>query len=185
MKVSDFQENEAALAHEAKAYNVALDDEPAYAAMVGSIVSMFALIEDYAPQFLSRLTGLSYQDAHSIMGTFRAFSNRLDLIKAVYKPRGIGSVDAIVGSHYVGLLNEANRIRNKYAHATYSTTRKSIILKTFSSDYNRGPEQIEQTEADFQADIVRLRRITAELHGLIHRNEIPRSLHKQLLKLSP
>jgi len=184
LKLSDFRENEVALTREAETYNVALDAEPTYAAMVGSIISMFALIEGYAPQILSCLTGLSSQDARAIMGAFRAFSNRLDLIKAVYKTRGPTSVDAIVGGHYVSLLNEANRIRNKYAHATYSTTRRSIILKTFSGDYNKNQEQIEQTESDFPRDITRLRRITAELHGLIYRNEIPISLHRKLQKVN-
>ena len=184
MKVSDFSENEAEIAHHAKVHSVALDDEPAYAAMVGSIISMFALIEDYAPQLLSRLTGLSDQDAHSVMAVFRAFSNRIDLIKAIYKPRGENSVDGVVGSHYVGLLNVANKIRNKYAHATYSATRRSIVIKPFSSDYARSIEPIEQTLFDFEKDRATLRRITAEFHGFIHRNEIPKSLQKQLQRLT-
>jgi len=183
MKASDFSENEAVLIRETKAYNVALDGEPVYAALVGSIISMFALIEDYVPKLLTLLTGLSDQDSRAIVGTFRSFSNRLDLLKAIYKPRGDRSVDATVGQHYVGLLTDANRIRNKYAHATYGTTGKSIRIKTFSSDYARDTEIFDQKADDFENDIKRLRRITAELHGLIYRDEIPLQLHKQLQKL--
>jgi hypothetical protein len=185
MKASDFAENENAINDHASKDDVALDWEPAYAAVVGSIVSSFALIEDYAPQILALLTGCSGQDARSIMGTFRAFSNRLDLLKSIYKTRGQNSTDAIIGTHYVSLLIEANKIRNKYAHSTYATTNKSIIIKTFSSDYNRGPETFEMGLGDFKRDRDRLRRITAELHGLVYRREIPKSLHRQLQKQCP
>ena len=58
-------------------------------------------------------------------------------------------------------------------------------LETFSSDYNRNTKIIKQTDADFIADIDRLKRIICELHAVIYRNEFPKSLHRQLLKLSP
>ncbi len=177
-----FSENEQSIRHESTVYNVALDGEPAYAAKVGVIISMFALIEDYAPRLLQLLTGMSMQDSHSTMAVFRAFSNSIDLLKAIYKPKGETSKDAILGSHYVGLLTQANAIRNKYAHASYSTTNKSIILTPFSSDYNRSVEKIEQTLPDFDKDVVKLRRITCELHALVWRCELPQGLHKQLQK---
>lgn len=185
MVLTTFTENEKQIQHETAIYNVALDDETNYAAMVGVIISMFAMIEDYAPQILQLLTGMSKTDSRSIMGVFRAFSNRIDLLKAVYKPKGADSVDCIIGRHYVGLLNDAVKIRNKYAHAKYSTTRKSIILTTFSSDYNRTAERIEQTIPDFIKDIRRLRRIICELHALIYRSEVPQSVQKQLQRLNP
>ncbi len=177
-----FSENEKSIRHDASVYNVALDGETEYAAKVGVIISMFALIEDYAPRLLQLLTGMSMQDSHSTMAVFRAFSNRIDLLKAIYKPKGETSKDAILGSHYVGLFTSANAIRNKYAHATYSSTNKSIIVKPFSSDYNRPPEQIEQTLPDFDKDLHRLRRIICELHALVWRSELPQGLHKQLQK---
>lgn len=177
-----FSENEKTIRHETSVYNVALDGEPEYAAKIGVIISMFALIEDYAPRLLQLLTGMSMQDSHSTMAVFRAFSNRIDLLKAIYKPKGEASKDAILGSHYVGLFTQANAIRNKYAHATYSTTNKSIILTPFSSDYNRPLDRVEQTLPDFDKDLHRLRRIICELHALVWRSEIPQGLHKQLQK---
>ncbi len=185
MKTSDFSENEKMIASELTKYSVALemDKGPPYAAKVGVIISLFALVENYSPHILRMLTGLNKQDARAIMGVFRAFSNRIDLLKAVYKPRGELSVDAVVGSHYAGLFNEANKIRNKYAHATYSIAATTMHLHTYSGDYGRTPERIIQTDEDFEGDITRMKRIICELHALVYRNEIPQSLHKQLQKL--
>jgi len=180
--LTKFSENEKKINHETSVFKVALEGEADYAAKIGVIISMFALIEDYAPFLLQLFTGISKEDSRSVMGVFRAFSNRIDLLKAVYKPKGANSVDAIIGTHYVGLLNEANKIRNKYAHAQYATTRKSIVLIPFSSDYNRITERVEQTLADFDKDINRMRRIICELHALIYRMEIPASVHKRLQK---
>lgn len=193
MKVSDFHENEEKIAHETSVYSVALDGgpepdgglEPRFAAQVGVIISLFALVEGYVPMLLQKLTGLDARDAQSLASVPRSFTTRLELIEAVCKPRGAGSIDAIVATHFVQQFREANRIRNRYAHATYSTTRQTIVLSTFSSDFNREPEHLTLRLDQFKADGDKLRRIICELHALTYRNEISAELHKRLLPRSP
>lgn len=164
-------------------YTVALDAGTDYATQVGLIISLFALVEGYVPYALEKMIGIKRADARSIAGVFRAFSNKIDLLHQLN--RNQGKIERVVFSHYKGLFSEANKIRNKYAHATYSYARTHFKLQTYSGDYNRSPEIIDGTLADFVSDATTLRRIINDLHGFYVRNEIPRTLDEQLRKLFP
>lgn len=167
----------------AASYSVALDSGADYAAQVGLIISLFAIVESYVPYALERMTGMSRADARSIAGVFRAFSNKIDLLHQLSRNRD--KVQRVVYSHYKGLFSESNKIRNKYAHATYSYARTHFKLHTYSGDYNRSPEIIDSTLQGFVGDSKRLRFIINDLHGFYLRNEIPKTLDEQLRKLFP
>lgn len=175
-------EAETTIASETEKFNVALEHGPDYAQAVGVIISLFAIVEDYTPFFLKTFCNIDASDARSIMGVFRAFSNRIELLKELSRNRPVGTRDRIISSYYRGLLTDANKIRNKYAHAKYSYAKTHFVLHTFAGDFNRNDEHIYQKIDDFNKDIKQLKRIICELHALFYRSEIPLSLHKQLQK---
>ena len=184
MEFSRFKENENRIVMTVKSNRTILETQPSYAAKIGVVISMFALIEDHSPLILCRLTGINQMDARAIMGTFRAFSNRIDLLKAVYRSHERTSPKFVFGSYFAGLFTEANKIRNKYAHAKYSLNSKNKLgIEPFSSDYNRKTVPQEHTAEEFENDINRLRRIIAELDCLLWEDEISKSLYGQLSKL--
>lgn len=185
MSWESIHENEATIADQASKYNVALEWGKEYAETVGVIISLFAIVEDYPSALLVKITEMDSSDAMSILSTFRAFSNRLDLLKEVARNRPEGSVGRICLSYYRGIMSEANKIRNKYAHAKYSYAKTHFVLETYASDTNRNAEQLEMTLKDFQADRDRLKRIICELHAFCYRDEIPLGLHKQLSQPTP
>jgi len=178
-------ENESEISSDTTKYNVALEWGKDYAEAVGIIISLFAMVEGYPPLILEKVGILSKQDALSTLGVFRAFSNRLDLLKEVTKNRPEQSRERACLRYYKGLLTEANKIRNKYAHATYSYAKTHFVLMTYSGDHNRKEEKIAQNLEDFHADIDRLKRIICELHAFCYRNEVPASLQKELCRLNP
>lgn len=180
--VHEYKINENLESHAAN-YQVALDAATDYAIQVGLIISLFALVENYVPFALEKMTGIKRADARAIAGVFRAFSNKIDLLHQLN--RNQNDVQRVVYSHYKGLFSEANKIRNKYAHATYSYAGTHFKLQTYSGDYNRSPEIIDSTLENFASDAATLRRIINDLHGFYYRNEIPKALDEQLQKLFP
>lgn len=180
MAVPSLIENEAMIRAETEKYNVALEHGKEYAEAVGVIISLFALVEGYPPLVLEKLGVLSKADARSILGVFRAFSNRIDLLKEVGDNRPSGSIERICFGYYKGLFKEANAIRNKYAHATYSYDLKDMYLQVFSGDHNRKSMTLRQSIEDYRNDINRLKRIICELHAFCYRNEVPAGLQKSL-----
>ena len=172
----------ATLESEFAKYQVALElkGQEQYARHVGVIISLFAIVEGFVPRVLESLLGMDREDARSITGVFRAFSNRLDLIEQLIKGRDKGSVEREVFSYTKGLLAEANNIRNKFAHATYGYAGDHFKLETCSSNYNQARQIIDMTLDDFEKDILRLKRIISELQAILVRRELPPELHQRL-----
>ena len=158
---------------------VPLEGDQELAALVGCIISQFALTEMEVPGLLGKLTGMRGDDAHAIVGVFRAFSNRIDLLAEVIKRRAEGSPERIIYGYFKGRLKEANAIRNKYAHATYAGGKDQMVLIPYSGDHNRAPEFIEISPGSVKADLLKIATINYEL-TMWRTDQVPQALWKQL-----
>lgn len=158
---------------------VPLEGDQELAALVGCIISQFALTEMEVPRLLAKLTGMRKDDAHAVVGVFRAFSNRIDLLAEVIKRRAEGSHDRIIYGYFKGRLKEANTIRNRYAHATYAGGKGKIKLIPFSGDHNRAPEIIEISPKSVKADLLKIATINYEL-TMWAMDQVPEALWRQL-----
>lgn len=169
---------------EAKKYEVALDAFPEFATQVGVLISCFALIESYMPQLISRTTGMDPSDAFLVSGSFISFSSRINLLETLLKKRESTNQQVIAAEHFIGTLKEANKIRNTYAHGTYSlsfegghcspTAKKIMFISSFLYDAKRkSPAKVEKDLDDAKNDVARIKFISCELHGYIYRNEMP------------
>ncbi len=105
---------------EAEIYSVALDEFPEFAAQVGILISCFAIIESYMHKLISRFTDMSESDAFLVTGSFISFGARIDLLETMLKKRSQQSKEVITAKHFTKTLREATKIRNNYAHGTYS-----------------------------------------------------------------
>jgi hypothetical protein len=61
----------------------ALDLLPDVAAEVGVLVSMFAMIEFYIPWYFQSLTGIDSGDAMMVMGYFKSFGDKIELLQLI------------------------------------------------------------------------------------------------------
>lgn len=153
-------------------HRLALDNEPEFASEIGLMTSAFALLERFPPILLSRLTGMSESDSGIILGHFRSFAGKLEVIKTVCRSRGnqTGIVKAV--ERFRGELQEANRIRNKYAHGRFTQTEAGMTMTTWEHDANRKTHLEVLSLADVQEDTAILR---ATLHKLLQfqQGELP------------
>lgn len=168
---------------EAQRYNVALEHFPEFAAQVGVHISCFALVESYVHLLVSKLTGCSEQDAFVFSGSFLNYRSRVDLLESLAKRRAAGNYQAAVARYFVGRLRETTDLRNRYAHGQYSltfeggtsspTAKKIMHIQTSLYDANKGQKTIVRDLGGLQADIVQFKLLICELHGYVHREEIP------------
>src|ERR1700674_3346137 len=105
MRVTDI------VAKEAAKFHVALESAPEFSARVGILISCFALVEEYVPHLVVKLTGMPHADAWTI-------------------------------------LNTANTLRNRYAHAQYSlaerddvTKMRIVVVREFPSAIKKKPRE--------------------------------------------
>ena len=138
-------------------YFTALDGMPEFASEIGKLISMIANIESGFPLALRRLTGLSFGDATVIMDALDGFSQKTKMLKLIGrhrdKPAAGEKPEAPVAEldTLLPLLNEANSIRNRLAHATYGYKgRETASVMPYRSDINK--RQI----AAFDMDLDRL-----------------------------
>jgi hypothetical protein len=155
-------------------YFVALDCEPDFAAEVGVLISCHALIEDYVPRVLAKLTGLSYDDAFAIVGSFVSFAHRLDLLQSLADLRQQPSNAKTAVERLIPRLREANSIRNQYAHARYGITfDDDFMVDSFLNDAKRKSKSARKSLDAIVADVNALKVTINHLHGYIYRDELP------------
>ena len=167
------------ISSELEKYNVALEHAPEFAAKVGVIVSLFALVESYVPLLFSKLTKADGRDSFAITGSYASFSYRIDLLDSLLEHRSVADTpDFSTYKHFTKTLREANRIRNKFAHSTYSigaeignTKERRMFLRAFSYDARKKKETEEYDLKKIEADVHCLKKIICELHAYCHRNE--------------
>lgn len=158
---------------EVKAYRVALEDIPDFAAQVGVLLSLFAILEGYVPQLIARLTGMSDKDSFVSANSFMSFSHRIDLLES-YVGHRPDNTETKPYRHFVETLREANMLRNRFAHGLYSTTSSSqVIIKSWTNDARRKTRTERYNLDRLSADVARIKFIICELHGFIYRNEHP------------
>ena len=176
--------NETTVESEAASYRVALDEFPEFASQIGILISCFALIESYMHHLVSRTTGIDESDAFQIAGSYQTFGPRIDLLETLLKKRDPTASQVQTAKYFISALREATRIRNAYAHGTYSlsfvggdyspTAERVITVTSYLYDAKRKkPESFERTLDQVIAEVARIKFITCELHAYIYRNEIP------------
>ena len=148
-------------------------------ALVGMIIACFAAIERELPGVIARVTGMTQQDTVMICAEFRAFSARLGILEAVLKTRDDQSHDKIIFSHCKGLFNEANKIRNKYAHALFAKGHEMRMLP-YHHDW-KAPDQWVDMGPEARADRKRIAVILGELFAILHQKDLPQGLYDKLL----
>jgi hypothetical protein len=138
-------------------YFTALDGMPEFAAEIGKLISMIANIESGFPLALRRLTGLTYGDATVIMDALDGFGQKTRMLKLIARHRdkpipGMAVAPAVAElDDLLPLLNEANSIRNRLAHATYGFTgRTTALVMPYRSDIDK------RKIAGFNMDLERL-----------------------------
>lgn len=151
-----------------------------YPALVGMIVSYFAHIEREMPTIISRLTGLTSDDAITICAEFRAFSVKLDILSSLLKLRDATSHDRIIYTHCKVLMREANSLRNKYAHALYAKGGVMMMLP-YPNDLKPIEKWEELPLVKVRSDKKRMAIILGQLFTILHQNELPKSLYDKLL----
>lgn len=169
---------------EAASYRVALDEFPEFASEIGILISCFALIESYMHHLISRTTGIDESDAFQIAGNYQTFGPRIDLLETLLKKRDPTAAQVMTAKYFIASLREATRIRNAYAHGTYSlgfvgghyspTAERVMMITSYLYDSKRKkPETIERTLSQVKDEVARIKFITCELHAYIYRNESP------------
>ena len=147
-------------------------------ALVGKIIAIFAALERHLPEIIARMTGMTHVDAVAICHTFRSFSGRMDILGALLKVREPDSHDKIVYSYCKGLFNEASKIRNKYAHATYAKG-SEMMFSEYHHD-NKPPDSWKPMTEEINADKERISIILGEVFAILHQKEMPPSLYNKL-----
>lgn len=151
-----------------------------HAALVGLIIATFAAMERELPVMISRVTGMSQQDAVLTCSVFRSFNSRLDILEKLLSSRNVTSHDRIVYGHCKGLLKEANGLRNKYAHSLFAKGHK-MQLSPFHHDY-KGPEAWEDAELPkLTRDRKRMAVILGELFAILYQKQLPPGIYDKLL----
>ena len=166
-------------------FRTALTSAPDFAAKIGVMIATFANVESYLPFVFAKLTGVKVDDAHAIVGVFRAFSNKIDLLAEVIKRRDKDSLDWEVFTHIKGRFTEANRIRNHYAHAMYMGIGDPLTIVPYSGDHNKIAQSVEKSFVEVEADLIVLETVANELWAFTEENRLPAKLHARLMKRFP
>ena len=99
-------------------HRLALDNEPEIAQQVGILLSGFAILELTLPGILSKLSGMSFEDADITLGHFRSVGTRLDFIMSIAQTRTQNeeakNIMAVIDAAKV-----CNSIRNRYVHSLW------------------------------------------------------------------
>lgn len=148
--------------------------DPETARTIGLILGMFGAVEIYVPKALSRLSGIPLEDAKAIVGAFRAFSNKIGLIEEFISQRG-GTPETKIASYVKGRFNDANKIRNLYAHGIYRWYGELLIDPY--GDRNR-TKLLKMV--DLKNDLETMRRISLEMNSIYDLGQIPPALFAQL-----
>lgn len=146
-------------------YWVALDNVPEIAAEVGIIVSIFWAIEFSMPRILQKLTGMRPDDATMVMGYFKSFSDKVELLKLLIKNRSQKDALCVQITTLLPRLAQANSLRNKYVHARFSIGINDLLhLAPFEADARRKPTEEKKTLEDVVEETQIMREIAQEAH---------------------
>jgi hypothetical protein len=158
-------------------YAVALDCEPNFSAEVGVLISCFAIIESYMPQLLERLINIGSAEAFLIMSSFGEFSERTELLKSLvklYEAQKKTTDDITAIARFLPRITAVTTIRNKYAHGKYSITfHDDFIVDSFVS--SKKPKSTKKSLDAVVVDVNTLKHLICDLHGYVHRDEMPPS----------
>lgn len=156
-------------------YVVALDCEPNFSAEVGVLISCFSIIESYVPQLLERLLKIESAEAFLIMSSFGEFSERTELLNSfikLYEPHKKTTDEITAITRLLPMIKDATTIRNKYAHGRYSITfHDDFVVDSFVS--SKKPKSTRKSLDAVVVDVNTLKHLICDLHGYIHRNEMP------------
>lgn len=169
---------------EARSFSV-IEQNHAFAQKIGAMIANFAMVEREMPLVLARLTGMSINHAFTALGVFRAFSNRIDLFSELTKRTDAEGPEIEIAQHFKGRFNLANKIRNKYAHASYAGHTDPIMLTPFSGDFVRPVPSILVTLEDMEAELDQIRVIACECRAFGHEKRLPEGLHARLSRKYP
>lgn len=104
-------------------YWMAVEKTPECAQRIGISLGLFALIEHQLVPTLRWVANISLDQARVSLESHKHFSNKVAYIKAVCDAvQPDWQRDSEVGRLFAAAATTANRIRNKYAHATYGFT---------------------------------------------------------------
>ncbi len=154
-------------------YIVALDAEPNFAAEVGVLISLFALVEMYMPRLMAKITGLDEEMAFTILSRFAKFSDRIDLLKSLSKiqPKTHARDKGLL-QKLLPRIRHINTLRNKYAHATYGITFDDDYMVTAFQSSGK-PKETRKSLHDVVADVNTFKHLICDLHGYVYRDEEP------------
>ena len=153
--------------------DVALDNAPEFSAQVGVLLSCFALIERYLPQLVSKITGMSEDEALLFVGSFHNVSGRIDLIDTLLKKKqNLSPAEETVKS-FIPRLREVSTIRNRYAHAQFSYMKPDKFqITSFLSSATKETKVEVHTFEDVKKKTFYLKELINDMHGFVYRNEM-------------
>jgi hypothetical protein len=102
-----------------KTHPLMLDHEREVASEIGILLSAFAIVELSPPAILAKLTGIDQTHAEIILGHFRSFSARLDVVEAIAKSQHADDPERAIAIKLLEKIRACGRIRNKYAHGIW------------------------------------------------------------------
>ncbi|MFL0672474.1 MAG: hypothetical protein ACJLS3_13935 [Erythrobacter sp.] len=169
---------------EARSFSAIEENHP-FAQKIGAMIANFALVEREMPFVLARLSGMSTDHAFTTLGVFRAFSNRIDLFSELTKVVKADTPEFEIARHFKGQFTLANKIRNKYAHASYAGRDDPILLTPFSGDFVRPVASIKVTLEDMEAELDKIRIVACECWAFGREKRLPEGLHVRLSRKYP
>ena len=155
--------------------DVALDNAPEFSAQVGVLLSCFALIERYIPQLVSRITGMTEEEAFLFVGSFHNVSSRLDLVSTLLKEKKQFNEAEETVQSFIPRLRDSSTIRNRYAHAQYSYMKPDKFqITSFLSSATKETKTEIHTLEDVRKNTFILKDLINDMHGFVYRNEMIR-----------
>lgn len=153
-------------------YWVALEQEPVFSAEVGVLISCFAIIENFIPAMLARLTKMNHNDAFTILSSFETFSQRVELLKALVKTHEGDEIETQALGRILPRLTNAATIRNKYAHGRYSITfDDDFVVESFIT--SRKPKTVRKSLDAIVADVNVLKGLIVDLQSYLGAGTMP------------
>ena len=152
-----------------------------YSVLIGRIIAYFASVERLAPAELQRITGMHQEQADAILGVFRSFKNKLDVLKVVAAPIE-NEAEKEVATYVRGHFTSANTMRNTYAHAAFMWRGgDELVLAPYGDMSQEYVLTLKKLRGEHRA----MHRIETELDAIIIRNELPPTLFDRLPQQPP
>jgi hypothetical protein len=148
-------------------YWISTELMPEISAEVGVLLSLMAQIEHALPRLFEKLTGATWEDSITILGCFKGFSDKLELMKTIIARRPAPDEVCNNISQILPRLAEANTIRNKYAHGGYGIGKNDTLhLRLFPNDSRKKRRTEIKTLDDVVEEVNLVRRVTVDVEQL-------------------